>query len=497
MIAKNEEYIVDIIDNGFQGEGIAKINGITVFIPKAIKDEKVKIKILKVKTSIAYGKVIEIIEKSKYRKESDCNTFSRCGGCNLRHIDYDYTLEIKKNSVESTLRKALGRNVQITDILKMDTPCNYRNKLQYPVGKDYNGNPIMGVYAERTHSIIETKECMLQDKLSQDIANDIFDFIVKNKIKVYDEKNLKGSIRHIVIRIGKKTNQVMVTLVSNTKKIEKESELVKYITSKYPQIKTIVKNLNNKNTNVILGQENEVLYGEGYIYDYLGDFKFKISPMSFYQVNPIQTEKLYSKVVEYAGLSGKETIFDLYCGIGTIGIFASKKIKKLYGIETVSQAIEDAKENAKINNIKNSEFFVGDVEKTLPEFIKERNITPDVVFVDPPRKGCDKTALDTLMQIKPKRIVYVSCNPETLARDLKILEEKYDLKEVSICDMFPFTRSCRMCGGAISKRFDTIIEFTAFEYFIIFERKGKNKVKRVENNKIKVTIEVDMVCGVV
>lgn len=439
MIVKNEEYIVDIIDNGFQGEGIAKIDGMTVFIPNAIKDEKVKIKILKVTSSLAYAKIIEIIEKSKYRIETDCNTFSRCGGCNLRHINYDYTLEIKKRSVESTLKKALGREIEITNVLKMDEPYNYRNKLQYPVGIDSNGKPVMGVYAERTHSIISTKECMIQDKLSQNIANDIFEFIEKNNVQVYNEKTIKGSIRHIVIRIGKKTNQVMVTIVSNTSKIDKENELVKYITSKYPEIKTIVKNINNKNTNVILGQENKILYGEGYIYDYLGEFKFKISPMSFYQVNPIQTEKLYSKAVEYAELTGEETVFDLYCGIGTIGIFASPKIKSLYGIETIPQAIEDAKGNAKLNNIQNSEFFVGDVEKTLPEFIKMRNIVPDVVFVDPPRKGCDKTALETLMQIKPRKIVYVSCNPATLARDLKILEETYDLKEVSICDMFPFT----------------------------------------------------------
>ncbi len=439
MILKNEEYIVDIIDNGFQGEGIAKIDGMAVFIPSAIKGEKIKVKILKVTTSLAYGKIIEIIEKSEHREESDCNTFSRCGGCNLRHINYDYTLDMKKNAVESTLRKALGREIKVENVLKMDEPYNYRNKLQYPVGIDNNGNPVMGVYAERTHSIISTKECAIQDTLSQNIANDIFEFLVKNNIKVYDERNLIGSIRHIVIRIGKKTNQVMVTLVTNTEKIEKENELVEYITSKYPEIKTVVKNINNKNTNVILGQENKVLYGDGHIYDYLGNFKFKISPMSFYQVNPIQTEKLYSKAVEYAGLTGEETVFDLYCGIGTIGIFASPKIKKLYGIETIPQAIEDAKGNAKLNNIENSEFFVGDVEKTLPEFIKQRNIIPDVVFVDPPRKGCDKTALETLIQIKPKRIVYVSCNPATLARDLKILEEIYELKEVSICDMFPFT----------------------------------------------------------
>lgn len=442
MLKKNEEYIVDIKDNGFQGEGIANIDGMTVFIPNAIKGEKVKIKILKVTTSHAFGKIIELLKKSENRIEADCNTYSRCGGCAMRHIKYEATVQMKKDSIENTLKKALGREIKITEVIKMENPYNYRNKLQYPIGIDENGCTVMGVYAERTHKIISTKCCKIQNKLSQEIANDIYDFIVENKIKVYDEAKLTGSLRHIIIRIGKKTNEVMVTLVSNTEKIEKEKDLVEFITSKYEQVKTVVKNINSKNTNVILGKKTEVLFGDGYIYDYLGKCRFKISPMSFYQVNPIQTEKLYSKAVQYANLTGEETIFDLYCGIGTIGIFASNKCKKLYGIETIPEAIEDAKQNAKLNNIENAEFFVGDVEKTLPEFIKQRKIIPDVIFVDPPRKGCDKTALETLLEIQSNKIVYVSCNPATLGRDLKMLEEKYEIKELSICDMFPFTHHC-------------------------------------------------------
>ena len=440
MLKKNEDYIVEIIDNGFQGEGIAKIDGMAIFIPNSIKGEKVKIKILKVTSKIAYGKILEILDKSENRiDEIDCQTYSRCGGCALRHVKYEKTLEMKKTAVETTLKKALGREIIVSEVLGMENPYNYRNKLQYPVGIDINNKPVMGVFAERTHSIISTQKCEIQDRLSQEIANDIFDFIVKNNIKVYDERKTEGTIRHIIIRIGKKTNEVMVTLVTNTEKIDKEQELINYITSKYSQIKTIAKNINSENTNVILGKKTRILFGDGYIYDYLGEFKFKISPMSFYQVNQSQTEKLYGKAVEYASLSGNETVFDLYCGIGTIGIFASKKVKKLYGIETIPEAIEDAWQNAKLNNLENAEFFVGDVEKTLPEFIKERKINPDVVFLDPPRKGCDKIALETLLEIKPKRIVYVSCNPATLARDLKILEEKYEIKDVSICDMFPFT----------------------------------------------------------
>lgn len=436
---KNEEYLVEIIDNGFQGEGIAKIDGMAVFIPGAIKGEKVKIKILKVTSSHAFGKILEIVEKASCRIESDCDTYSRCGGCVMRHINYDDTIAMKKNAVESTLKKALGRDVTIDDVLKMDEPYYYRNKLQYPIGIGEDGSPVMGVFAERTHRIIPTLECKIQDKKSQEIANDIFEFVKENKISVYNEKTLKGALRHLVIRRGKKTDEVMVTLVTNQRNIEHEKELVAFVTKKHPEIKTVVKNINDKNTNVILGRENVVLYGDGYITDYLGEYKFKISPMSFYQVNPVQTEKLYSKAVEYAELTGNETVFDLYCGIGTIGIFASKNVKKLYGIETVPEAIKDAKENAKENNLDNAEFFVGDVEKALPEFIKERNVTPDVVFVDPPRKGCDKTAIDTLLKLEPKKIVYVSCNPATLGRDLKLFEEKYDIKRLAICDMFPFT----------------------------------------------------------
>ena len=439
MIKKNEEYVIKIIDNGFQGEGIAKINDVTVFIPNAVKDEKIKIKILKVNKTHAYGKIIEIIEPSENRIVSDCKTYLRCGGCSLRHVNYEKTIEMKKSAVENTLKKTLGKEVKISDVIKMENPYFYRNKLQYPIGVDENENPVMGVFAERTHTIIPTDNCSIQNRLSQKIANDIFSYICDNKISVYDELKLEGSIRHLIIRIGIKTNEVMITIVSNTSEIKNEKELVSYITKKYPEIKTIAKNINSKNTNVILGNQTEIIYGDGYIYDILGNFKFKISPMSFYQVNPIQTEKLYNKAVEYAELTGNETIFDLYCGIGTIGIFASEKAKKLYGIETIKEAIEDAWQNAEINNIKNAEFFVGDVEKTLPEFIKERKILADVIFIDPPRKGCDKTALDTILNIEPKKIVYISCNPATLARDLKILEEKYEINDISICDMFPFT----------------------------------------------------------
>lgn len=438
MLKKNEEYIVDVIDNGYQGEGIAKIDGMTIFIDNAIKGEKIKIKILKVLKNQAYGKIEEILEKSPNRCEVDCITFNKCGGCNLRHIKYEETLALKKSIVENNLRKAGIENVKINNCIGMENPYNYRNKLQYPIGI-VDGKPVMGVFANRSHRIIETSNCLIQNKLTQNIANDVFGFIKTNNIPVYNEEKQTGEIRHIYLRIGIKTNEVMLVLVTNKTNITKEKELVEYITGKYPEIKTVVKNINSKFTNVILGNKNEVLYGNGYIEDFLLGNRFKISPMSFYQVNPIQTEHLYETAIKGANLTENETIFDLYCGIGTIGICASKYAKKLYGIETIPEAIDDAIENAKINNIENAKFIVGDVEKELPSLNEKENIIPDVIFIDPPRKGCDKTAIETLLNIKAKKIVYISCNPATLARDLKLLEEKYVIQEVTPVDMFPWT----------------------------------------------------------
>lgn len=443
MINKNEEYIVEIIDNGYQGEGIAKIDGMTVFIDNVLKGEKVKIKILKVLKTQCYAKVIEIIEESENRSKSDCEPYGKCGGCNLRHMNYQETLNLKKSIVETDLKKAGIDNVEVKNCMGMENPYNYRNKLQYPVGMSKEG-PVMGVFAKRSHRIIPNENCHIQNKLTQTIAKDVFKFIVENNIPVYDEEKGTGEIRHIYLRIGVKTNEVMLVLVTNKKKITKKKELVQFITKKYPEIKTVVKNINTKSTNVILGQENEVLFGDGYITDNLLGVTFKISPMSFYQVNPIQTEKLYTAAIEGAKLTGIETIFDLYCGIGTIGICALNKAKYLYGIETVPQAIEDAKENAKINNIQNAEFIVGNVEDELPKLIEEKNVKPDVVFIDPPRKGCENVAIETLLKIKAKKIIYISCNPATLARDLAKLKEIYEVKEVQPVDMFPFSNHCEV-----------------------------------------------------
>ena len=445
MLKKNEEYVTDIIDHGFQGEGIEKLDGMTVFIDKAIKGEKVKIKILKVQTNFAYGKIIQILRKSEARvDEEDCATYKRCGGCNLRHIKYEETLNIKKATVQNCLYKALKRDIKVNDVIGMKNPLYYRNKLQYPVGIDKNQKSIMGIYSSRTHDIIEQEECFIQNKECQYIANDIFKFIKENDISPYNEKTLKGTVRHIIVRIGVKTNEVLVTLVLNDDNFKKEKELVEILTKEYKNIKSIVKNFNTKNTNVILGEKTEVIYGDGYIYDILGDYKFKISPLSFYQVNPIQTEILYDTAIKLVGATigrpqNNDTALDLYCGIGTIGIFASKYFKKVYGIEIIDQAIEDAKYNAKINDIDNIEFFAGDVENLLPQIIERDNIKPNIVFVDPPRKGLDKKTVQILQDLKPSRIIYISCNPATFARDIAMLSENYNIGEVQPVDMFPYT----------------------------------------------------------
>ena len=438
-VEKNKEYIVDIIDNGYEGEGIAKIEDFTIFINGAIKNEKCRILIVKVNKSYAFGKLLEVINKSQNRIASDCKTYKRCGGCSLRHIKYEETLNIKKNMVQNLVGKSLTKKIKVNNVIGMEKPIYYRNKLQYPVGRDKNGLPVIGVFANRTHEIIPVENCLIQNPAAEKVAKEIFRFIKENNISVYDENSRKGLIRHIVVKIGLKTKEIMCIIVSNNEKIEKEDELIETIKGKFPQVKTIIKNINNKNTNVILGDKNIILYGDGYIYDKLGDFTFKISPMSFYQTNPIQTEILYNKAIEFAKLDKDDILCDLYCGIGTIGIFASNKVKKVYGIEIVEEAVGAAKENAKINNVNNIEFMVGDVEKAFKVLIDEKKIIPNAVIVDPPRRGLDNTTINKLKELELKKLVYISCNPATMVRDVKMLEEKYDVKEIQPVDMFPYT----------------------------------------------------------
>ena len=456
-VEKNNEYIVEIMDNGFEGEGIAKIDNFAIFIPNAIKGEKVRVLIVKVLSSHAFGKIVDIVEPSVFRIESDCVTYKRCGGCNLRHIDYKETLRMKQNAVQSLVNKTLKNKIQVEDTLVMENPYHYRNKAQYPIGIDKGGKPVIGVFANRTHEIIPIDKCLIQNERTEELAKFVFEYIIKNNISIYNEKTGNGLVRHIVTKIGIKTNQIMCIIVINGRKIEGkgnkeniedkdslEISLVKAIRERFPEVTSIIKNINMKNTNVILGKENINLYGNGYIEDKLGDYIFKISPLSFYQVNPIQAEKLYEIGVEAAQITKNDIVFDLYCGIGTISLFMSKFAKKVYGVEIVEEAVKAAKENAIINKAENTEFFAGDVEFILDDLINNKKIIPDIVVVDPPRKGLDNKSIGNILQIKPKKIVYISCNPATLVRDLVRFEEFYDVSRIKPVDMFPFTSHCEV-----------------------------------------------------
>ena len=445
-IQKNQEYIVDIIDNGFEGEGIAKIDNFTIFIPGTIKGEKVRVLIVKVLSSHGFGKIVEIIEKSQARQDVDCNTYKRCGGCNLRHVKYEETLKMKQNAVQSLVNKTLKNKLQVKETVGMENPLHYRNKAQYPIGINKKGEPVIGVFANRTHEVIPIDNCLIQNKKSEEIAKFIVEFIKEKNISIYDEKTGKGLVRHIVTKVGIKTGEIMCVIVINGHKIPNENELVENLKTRYPEIKAIVKNINMKNTNVILGQENINLYGNGYIEDILGEYKFQISPLSFYQVNPVQAEKLYNLGVSMAEITKNDVVFDLYCGIGTISLFMSKFAKKVYGIEIVEEAVKMAKENAESNNVSNTEFFAGDVEIVLDDLINNKGIKADVVMFDPPRKGLDKKSIDNILNIRPKKIVYISCNPATLIRDLADFENEYDIKTIIPVDMFPFTSHVECCS---------------------------------------------------
>lgn len=440
QVKKNVEYVVDIIDYGMEGEGIAKIDNFTVFVPGAMKGEKVKVLIVKVLSSYAYGKMVEIIQKSTHRIEEDCDTYKKCGGCHLRHIEYEETLDMKQAMVENLVHKTFGAETTIVvdKTIGMGNPYHYRNKVQYPIGLNKQGEPVMGPFAERSHEIVPVQNCQIQNETAEKIAKTIYEFVVKNEIPVYNEKTQEGILRHIVIRVGIRTHEIMCILVMNGKKMPKEQELAELLVKMY-NVKTVIKNTNTKNTNVILGYENRILHGDGFIYDILGDYTFKISPLSFYQINPVQTEVLYNTAIEMADLRKEDVVFDLYCGIGTIGIFVAPYVKKVYGIEIVEQAIADAKQNKEINHVENIDFYTGDVEKVFAKLMEDKQIYPDVIVVDPPRKGLDENTISNILAVEPKKIVYISCNPATMVRDMKYLEQKYETHRIQPVDMFPFT----------------------------------------------------------
>lgn len=444
IVNKNEKYVVDIIDYGIDGEGIAKIDGFTIFVQNAMRGEKCEILILKVLKTHAFAKIVNIIEKSKYRVEPDCKTYKTCGGCSLRHIDYRETLVIKREKVQNLVNKSLKNRVIVEDTIGMDNVSYYRNKAIYPVCIDDNGNKNFGIYSARTHKVVPFEECFIQYEISQQIARYIID---NYNGTIYDEVNNTGSLRNIMIRFAKNTNQVMVVLVQTDNNVYID---VNALVSKFPNIRTVVININSKNTNVVLSGENHVIYGDGIIEDLLGKYKFVISPNSFYQVNPVQTEVMYNLGIEMAALKKDDIICDLYCGIGTIGIFASEYVSKVYGIEIVDAAIENAKQNAILNNIKNIDFIVGDVEFAFDKLLKEDEVVPNIVFVDPPRRGLDDVTIENLNKLKLDKIVYISCNPATLVRDLAKLEDKYRVEKIVPVDNFCYTSHVE-CVALLSK----------------------------------------------
>ena len=446
---KNDIVTVEITDIGVSGEGIGHVDGYTLFIKDAVIGDVVEAKVMKAKKNYGYARLMKVITPSEYRVEPKCAFARRCGGCQIQEMSYDRQLVFKDQKIRGNLERIGGFTKDQIDtvmqpVVGMEHPFGYRNKAQFPFGTDKEGNPITGFYAGRTHDIIANTDCALGVEQNKEILEIILQYMRGNKIKSYDEKTGKGLIRHALIRYGFKTKEIMVCLVINGKKLPKAERLIEKLIQ-IEGMTSITISPNTRRDNVIMGDSYEILWGQGYITDYIGNVKYQISPLSFYQVNPVQTEKLYGLALEYADLKGDETVWDLYCGIGTISLFLAQKAKQVYGVEIVPQAIDDAKENAKINAIDNAEFFVGKAEEVLPEYYAEyerehngETAHADVIVVDPPRKGCDETLLETIVKMQPEKVVYVSCDSATLARDLKYLcANGYEIKMCRGVDQFP------------------------------------------------------------
>ena len=446
---KNDIVTVEITDIGVSGEGIGHVDGYTLFIKDAVIGDVVEAKVMKAKKNYGYARLMKVITPSEYRVEPKCAFARRCGGCQIQEMSYDRQLVFKDQKIRGNLERIGGFTKDQIDtvmqpVVGMEHPFGYRNKAQFPFGTDKEGNPITGFYAGRTHDIIANTDCALGVEQNKEILEIILQYMRENKIKSYDEKTGKGLIRHALIRYGFKTKEIMVCLVIDGKKLPKAERLIEKLIQ-IEGMTSITISPNTRRDNVIMGDSYEILWGQGYITDYIGNVKYQISPLSFYQVNPVQTEELYGLALEYADLKGDETVWDLYCGIGTISLFLAQKAKQVYGVEIVPQAIDDAKENAKINAIDNAEFFVGKAEEVLPEYYAEyerehngETAHADVIVVDPPRKGCDETLLETIVKMQPEKVVYVSCDSATLARDLKYLcANGYEITVCRGVDQFP------------------------------------------------------------
>lgn len=442
MIKKNDEFILTIEDMGVNGEGIGHVDGLALFVKDALIADVVRVKVMKMQKNYGFAKLLEIIEPSPDRTVAVCPVARSCGGCQIQEMDYVAQLLFKANKVKSNLER-IGKidftaedAPEFFDCIGMEVPWNYRNKAQFPIGKNKEGRVVAGFYAGRTHTIIPCTDCAIGIEENKDILELVLVHMEKWKIEPYDEQTHTGLVRHVLIRKGFATGEIMVCLILNGRKLPGVEELVNGL-KQIEGMTSISINVNKERTNKILGNEILPVWNEAYITDYIGDVKFRISPLSFYQVNPVQTEKLYGKALEYAGLTGNENVFDLYCGVGTISLFLAQKAKHVIGVEIVEQAIMDAKINAEINGIENADFYCGAAEMVIPELYRN-GITADVVVVDPPRKGCDEKLLETMVDMAPEKIVYVSCDSATLARDLKYLTEHgYRVEKVQPTDMFP------------------------------------------------------------
>lgn len=462
---KNEIVTVEITDIGVSGEGIGHVDGYTLFIKDAIIGDIAEVKVMKAKKNYGYARLMKVIQPSPDRVEPRCAYARKCGGCQIQEMSYERQLAFKEQKIRGNLERIGGFAKEEIDrvmepVVGMEQPFEYRNKAQFPFGTDKEGNPITGFYAGRTHDIIANTDCALGVKQNQEILELILQYMKEYHVAAYDEKTGKGLLRHALIRYGFKTKEIMVCLVINGKKLPHAEHLIEKLTE-MEGMTSITISPNTRRDNVIMGDSYETLWGQGYITDYIGEIKYQISPLSFYQVNPVQTEKLYGLALEYAGLKGNETVWDLYCGIGTISLFLAQKAKQVYGVEIVPQAIDDAKQNAQINAIENAEFFVGKAEEVLPEYYENyarkhhgENAHADVIVVDPPRKGCDETLLETIVKMQPEKVVYVSCDSATLARDLKYLcANGYEMKIVRGVDQFPNTVHVETVA-LLSKLFD-------------------------------------------
>ncbi len=439
-VEKNKVYELEISAVSSDGNGIGHIDGYTVFVPQTVDGDIIECLIVKVRTKFAYGKAINILKPSAYRQEPLCSVFNRCGGCQLMHIRYEYQKDIKRQFVNNAMQRIGGfSGFEVDGIDTLKEPLRYRNKMVFPIGRDKNDNIVSGFYAQRSHSIIPVEDCMMGDSINGDILKAIKEYMSECNVSVYDEEKHKGAIRRVFIRISHSSGEIMVVISANDNALPQKDILIEKLLKVSDRIVSIILNINKDKTNLVLGDRNITLYGKSCIKDTLLGTEFEISPHSFYQINPVMTQRLYQKALEYAQITDTDIVMDVYCGIGTISLCAAREAKEVVGVEIVKEAIENAKENAKNNKITNAQFFADSAENIVPKLI-DSGLKPDIVMLDPPRKGSDEKTLSAIISSKPKRIVYVSCNPSTLARDARFLCDRgYHLEKAMCYDLFPNT----------------------------------------------------------